>query len=142
MRYNINEIGSEYISLNTEIDYLEKFIRLHKIRFDGNLYIDCVIKGETKDIEIPPLALISLVENSFKHGRKDDPSNPIKVKIQSCSKKISIEVQNIKDNASTLSTGVGVASLRRRLELSYGESCKYYIVEDGDYYTSRIEIVN
>jgi len=67
--------NSKFVLLSSEIKLLEDYIDLEKLRYDERLQVSFKTNIET-DAEIPPLILLSLVENSFKHGAGEDSGSP------------------------------------------------------------------
>jgi hypothetical protein len=68
MRYMITDSTLEKVGLEEEVDYLNNFIELQKIRLADRVEISFVIEGGLSAIQIEPLLLIPFVENAFKHG--------------------------------------------------------------------------
>jgi sensor histidine kinase YesM len=84
MRYTLTETGKDtLVSLYSEINHIKNYLRLQKMRFSNELYVDLTIRGEENinHLEILPLVLISFVENIFKHGDIHDPQHPAKIRI-------------------------------------------------------------
>ena len=82
------------------------------------------ISGDISSIQIPPMLIIPLVENVFKHGvdkRKDD--NYILIDLQNTGKQLKVKVENrlIASREKSIS-GKGLANLKNRLGLLYGEN--------------------
>ncbi len=69
MRYFLEEGPRKYIFLNTELDFIKNYIALEKIRMRFPLKVsENVVNVDTGTVKIPPMLLIPLVENVFKHG--------------------------------------------------------------------------
>lgn len=66
---------TKYVSLSSEIELLENYIELEKLRYDDRLQINFNNHIE-QDVKIAPLILLSLVENAFKHGAGEDSVSP------------------------------------------------------------------
>ena len=78
MRYMIHESSEEKVDLKKEVEQLERFIELQKLRFssEDDVHINFAVEGNSKGIQIPPMILIPFVENAFKHGISlKDPSS-------------------------------------------------------------------
>src|SRR4030095_9973511 len=71
MSYMLYESNSPKIPLTKEINYLQNYLDLEKLRFGQRLTVLFDMEGEIEDVSIPPLILILFVENSFKHGVKN-----------------------------------------------------------------------
>lgn len=68
MRYMIYDSNYPKIALNKEIDYMQNYISLEKLRLNNEVPINFKISGNTEGVQIVPLILITFLENAFKHG--------------------------------------------------------------------------
>jgi two-component system LytT family sensor kinase len=124
MSYMLYESNTAKVSLSKEITYLQNYLDLEKLRFGQRLAVSFGIEGMIEGVNIPPMILILFVENSFKHGIKNNV-NKIKIEI---SLKVGegflyFRVQNpIGENTSGGSAGIGLKNAGRRLELLYGSN--------------------
>ena len=73
MSYLLYESSAPTISLQKEIDHLESYIDLERLRFEDRLTVTFKKEGDIRSVEIPPLILLAFVENSFKHGMNHLP---------------------------------------------------------------------
>ena len=81
MRYFVDESPKDEVSLGTEIQFLENYIALEKIRIRGEIELD-FIKDCNSDLRIPPMLLMTFVENIFKHGiDKSSSQNKIELSL-------------------------------------------------------------
>ena len=120
MRYMLYESNDNKVSLDKEIRYLENYIELQKLRFKNSASVIMSVDGDPQNNYIMPLILISFVENAFKHGVATDPNNPINISIKISPSKLFFSIQNLKNNHNKDGTvGIGLANLKRRLELFY-----------------------
>lgn len=123
MRYSIYEGQKEWVTLDEEIEYIENYMDLHRMRYHKAIDIKFDIQVEDRNIKVMPLLFIILVENAFKHGveklRKDAF---VHLRLVTTSKVVDFEVENnfdmeeVQDN-----TGIGLNNLRQRLELVYSK---------------------
>lgn len=122
MRYFVDEAPRERVPLLTEIDFLENYIELEQIRmlhkaailFDRSSINDALI--------IPPMLLIPLVENIFKHGvDKSVEQNDVVITLEQQDGYLHFTTKNSHyDHECRLKGGVGLTNLRKRLALLYG----------------------
>lgn len=115
--------SDEKVSIHKEIDYLNSFIDLQRLRLKDPNFVSFEIKGNCMKQKIAPMLLIPFVENAFKHGLKNVPSPGIKIILSCQSNSIIFEVTNqindrIIQNKDAVS-GIGLANTKRRLELLY-----------------------
>ncbi len=119
MRYSIYEGKKELVSLEEEVDYLEKYIELHKMRYHKK--IDVIFKSTIQgDYRVMPLLYIILLENAFKHGvenLRDDAY--VHASMTTDENEIYFEVENNFDQEVVVESGIGLENLKRRLELAY-----------------------
>lgn len=129
MRYFVDEGPKEKILLTREIDFIRDYIHLEKLRMRHPMQMDFVVKGEVAEVSIPPMLLIPLVENVFKHGiNKRSEENLLVLNITVSEGKLSMDVRNrvFEELEPPQHGGNGLANLRSRLELLYGDR---YILE-------------
>lgn len=79
MEYVLYDIkGDELVPLIKEIDYLQNYIEIEKLRFE-NIDVSINIESNIDDVKVPPLLFITLVENAFKHGGLNNQNLKIKI---------------------------------------------------------------
>jgi sensor histidine kinase YesM len=142
MRYFLEEGSREYILLNTELDFIKNYIALEKIRMRFPLKVsENVVNVDTGAVKIPPMLLIPLVENVFKHGinkRKQDNFMTLDItKTQKLSFKVSNKIQ---DNGVNTQQGTGLANLKSRLNILYGPDYLLTEVKGNDIYSVELII--
>jgi sensor histidine kinase YesM len=125
LQYMLYETDEEKVILKSEIDYLQSYIDLQKLRFGDRLTItrDLQIKEDWHAIE--PMLLIPFVENAFKHGTGMIEEPLIEISLETYERQLIFKVKNkyLKDdNAKDKSSGIGLANVKRRLELLYHEN--------------------
>jgi sensor histidine kinase YesM len=113
--------NSQLVPLASELRLLNNYIALERLRYDDRLQLrfNSHIEG---DMNIPPLILLSLAENAFKHGASDDIGNPfIDIDLQTDSERLLYTVTNSFTPKLTPNTAgkVGLLNLKRQLELIY-----------------------
>ena len=139
MRYMIYESNDSWVSLSKEIEYVQSFIELQKLRFKDGASVELTLNGQIDDQQIVPLILISFVENAFKHGVANDPENPIKINIIANQKILHFSVTNKKNKYNKDEMGgVGLNNVERRLQLLYPERYKLNIVNSATHYTTEL----
>jgi len=139
MRYMIYESNDSWVALSKEIEYLQSFIELQKLRFKDGAAVEFTQNGEIDNQQIVPLILISFVENAFKHGIANDPQNPIRINIIANQKILHFSVSNKKNSYNKDQMGgVGLHNVERRLQLLYPDRYKLNIVNSETHYTSEL----
>jgi two-component system LytT family sensor kinase len=144
MRYMLYESKAEKVPLEKELEYLEDYIELQKLRFTNTGYIDYTVEGDISNHQIPPMLLLSFVENAFKHGKKRVTNPGIIIRIAANEKILNFAVTNyIIENmlkGNTGESGIGLNNIRRRLELIYPKSHDLDIIAKDGRYTVNLNI--
>ncbi len=125
--YMIYKSNDKFVPLSKELEILESYIELERIRYNDRLDLECEVVGESDSYKIAPLILLPFIENSFKHGASNDRSNPkIRIRIEIDDNCLRLNVVNStlgdKKKDVTLSEGIGLKNVKRRLELIYPHS--------------------
>jgi len=143
MRYSLQneEDGNGLVLLSKETEHLQNLIRINQLRYNNKLQIVFTVNGDATDVRIIPLVLITLVENSFKHGELSDSRHPlaIRLNIDQEKKLIAFHVHNKKKKGpKELSNGIGLDNTRRRLEWVYKDNYRFHIRDEEDFYTTEL----
>lgn len=139
MRYMIYESNDSWVELSKEIEYVQSYVELQKLRFKDGAAVEININGEIDGQKIIPLILISFVENAFKHGVANDQKDPIKINITANKKILHFSVTNRKNTSNKDAMGgVGLNNVERRLQLLYPDRYKLNIVNSATHYTSEL----
>ena len=125
LRFMLYETGGKYIAVEQELQIIRDYIDLEKLRYDDSLVVNFNYDIEDMKQALPPLLLIPLVENAFKHGVSETRNQPfVDVHLSVRKKILSFTVRNSSDassGGSTVKENIGLSNLRRQLELLYGE---------------------
>jgi two-component system, LytTR family, sensor kinase len=143
MSYMLYESNTPRVALQKEIAYLQNFVDLEKLRFGGRLTVSWTIEGPAEQVSIPPMILILFVENSFKHGVKDniDKINiEIVLKVEKDSLFFSIKNPVSPIHTPTGTAGIGLKNVKRRLEILYGRNYTLDIGEKDREYEVSLKI--
>jgi two-component system LytT family sensor kinase len=142
MRYMLYECNDNKVELTKELQYLQNYIDLQKIRFGNKAFINFEVTGEVTNQHVVPLLLISFIENAFKHGVANDPASPIVLKINLSDSHLYFFVQNKKHTHNRdASGGIGLVNVKRRLDLLYPSKYNLEIRDETDTYTVQLSLV-
>jgi LytS/YehU family sensor histidine kinase len=119
MRYVISETSTEYIELSKELKYISDYIDLEKLRLTDKVMLSFTIEGESSGNNIAPLIFIPLIENTFKYGVSTTENSVIDILIRISGKELLVKVHNTKNRTSNSGNGMGIANMKKRLELIY-----------------------
>jgi hypothetical protein len=145
MRYMLYDSASQKVALDKEVEYLRSYIELQNMRTKSPDFVTLQIDGNTEGQTIAPMLLISFVENAFKHSNKNQRPG-ILVHLYASKGKLNFEVINYL-RASTPaieepSDGIGLATIRRRLELIYPGKHKLLVSREKETFRINLEIQN
>lgn len=141
MRYTIYEGEKEKVTLQDEIEYLNNYIELHKIRYKKS--VDIRFHKEIKpNILVAPLLFIILLENAFKHGIETLTENAyIHIDLREIENHVVFSIENNFDpNEQTPSNGIGLKNLKRRLALLYTQQHELTIEKTSNTYKTTLKI--
>lgn len=120
MEYVLYDIkGDELVPLIKEIDYLQNYIEIEKLRFE-KIDVSINIESNIDDVKVPPLLFITLVENAFKHGGLDNQNLKIKINCKVIyGTVLRFEVLNniVLPQKTNLKNGIGLRNTKKRLKL-------------------------
>ncbi len=138
MRFMLHENVQDRISLTRDVDYLENYIALQKLRTSrsADIVIDVQIEEQLNNLEITPMLLIPFVENAFKHGISLQHPSYIKVTLQTKDKTLYFDVHNsihIKPDSDPekFKSGIGLQNVKQRLALLYPDKHELIIRESA-----------
>jgi two-component system, LytTR family, sensor kinase len=141
MRYVTQDAGAEKVPLEKELDYLNNYIDLQKLRSNNNLEILFTVNGDTHNKLIAPLLLINFIENAFKHGVSNHVACFVNISITIIQSQLTMEVVNKKlEDIQTESTATGSNNTKRRLELQYPGRHLFTIDERDDLYKVTLQL--
>jgi LytS/YehU family sensor histidine kinase len=121
MRYVTDEVTENLVSLQREIDCIDDYIDLQRLRLGKKTKLNFNVSGVIGQKKIAPLVLMTFIENVFKYGVSKHEAAEINIAINVSDKQIAFHCQNqIFDNGSAAkSTGIGISNTRQRLEHIY-----------------------
>ncbi len=147
MSYMLYESQSERILLEKEIAHIRNYITLEKLRYGDRLDVSLTASGETESKMIAPLLLIPFVENAFKHGVSDEMDDVwVTMDIKAKDGWLSLKVENShaggenRDARNTVTGGIGLQNVKRRLDLLYPGAHKLTLTKGAEHYTVDLKI--
>jgi LytS/YehU family sensor histidine kinase len=126
MRFMLQENMQDKIALSREIDYLNNYIGLQRLRTDANpvVKIHATIEQPVAPVQVAPMLLIPFVENAFKHGISLREPSHISITLELKNKTLLFDVYNSKhvrneNDPERDKSGIGLNNVRQRLQLLY-----------------------
>jgi two-component system, LytTR family, sensor kinase len=134
LHYFIYDCSQSYVKLEKELKMIKDYIDLEKIRYGENFNMNFDVTGNVSNKLIAPLFLIPFLENSFKHGASQMLSHPwINLKIDIKDKELYLSIHNSQPlpcGDQTISKGLGLKNVKKRLAILYPENHFLRISED------------
>lgn len=123
LRFMLYETGGEFISIEQEIKIISDYVDLEKLRYDESLHVNFNYDIEDMKQALPPLLLMPLIENAFKHGVSETRGNPfVDIHLSVRNRNLIYVVKNSAEEFSAepgIKENIGLKNLRRQLELLY-----------------------
>ena len=144
MRYILYETKNPKVNLLEEINFLNDYVAIEKIRHSDQIEIFFDIQGVSKNLFIEPLLLLPFIENAFKHGIEEETGEGF-VNIILCisEKELTLQVLNSKPLQIIQTTkGIGLENVKKRLELLYPERFSLDVQEKDCQYRLNLTLVN
>lgn len=125
LRFMLYETSDKFISIEQERKIISDYVALEKLRYDNSLIVNFKYEIENTKQPLPPLLLIPLVENAFKHGVSETSNNAfVDIHLTTSGKRLLFVVINSLEKIHSeriLREQIGLTNLRRQLELLYSD---------------------
>jgi hypothetical protein len=142
MRYLLYGSNDDLTSLQKEIEFLESYIDLIRIRIDETVSISLSIPQQYKSVKLPPMLLIPFIENAFKHGVSYKEKSFIHISLTQEGNSLIMLCSNsiISNNKSTMESGIGLKNVKKRLNLLYNDTYHLNINDTGSEFHVKLTI--
>ena len=144
MRYMLYEADEDKVPLEKEIEYLQSYIDLQQQRFGQKVKVNVTVDAPDSTLEIEPMLLIPFVENAFKHGTGLIEDAQIDIDLRAKNNVLQFMVRNKYNSASEeikdKTSGIGLANVKRRLNLLYNKSYSLLITEQDDWFVISLQL--
>ena len=131
------------VRFSEELDLLQKYMAIEKVRFGSRLTMREEIQEESRACLLPPLLLQPLVENAVKHGIASLPEGgQIRLAAQRQNGRLDILVENSwdPDSPPRRSGGLGLKNVQRRLEARYGKEASLQVNPEGELFQVSLSL--
>jgi sensor histidine kinase YesM len=139
MRYFVYDGSKEEVELKQEMIMLNKYLEIQQLRdLKGTSSLD--FQHLDLSLKFPPLLLITLVENAFKHGDIQEEANGyVRIEMFSVDKEITFSVQNsyIKKDKKK---GIGLQNFKAQVEVLFGLEYDLQIIEEANCFTTILKV--
>lgn len=131
------------IQFSEELELLEKYLAIEKVRFGARLQMHADVDDEARNCLLPPLLLQPLLENSIKHGISSlVEGGEVHVSAHRNNGRLDIRVENSWDPDAPPSRkgGLGLRNVQQRLEARYGKDASFQINSEGDLFQVNMSL--
>jgi len=142
MRYMIYDSNEDKVQLQQELQYLEDYIDIQRLRLPEDIVVDYAVQGNPVGLKIEPMLLVPFVENAFKHGISYAEPSFIAIAVAIEKSQVRLVVENsIFRKRVAEKGGIGLQNVRKRLELLYTEDHDLEITEADNQFIVDLKIV-
>jgi len=142
MRYVTDEVSEDFVLLQSEIDCINDYIDLQKLRLGKKTKLNFICTGEIINQRIAPLVLMTFIENVFKYGVSKHKNAVISIKLMIKEDKLYFFCQNaiFEKDSNSSRKGIGIANTKQRLEHMYAGKYRLDISTKDNLFTVNLEI--
>lgn len=124
MRYMLYESNTEQVPIKKEIDFIESYIELMRLRYDeSKLSIRLSYPAFATDVYVPTLLFLPVIENAFKHGIDASGKSFVDIQFKMEASNLLFQIENgnfpVKKRRPQEASGIGLKNIKRRLDLIY-----------------------
>lgn len=146
LRYMLYECGTETVLLKRDLEIIHNYVELEKLRYEERLDLTFSVTGVIDDQKIPPLLMLPLIENAFKHGTGETISEPwINIDLKLSSNNLKFKISNSKpgkpseDHEKHFGT-IGLENVKKRLEILYPNAHKLLVFDEEELFVTILEL--
>jgi LytS/YehU family sensor histidine kinase len=141
MRFILYEGDKSGVPLAREFDFIRHYVALMQLRYTNKVEILVDLPNEAPEKTVPPLMLISFIENAFKHGISYQQQSFVHVKVTIDGAMLHFTCSNSKaETPNQEKGGVGLANVKQRLRLLYDSNFELRIQNKPDTYIVELTI--
>lgn len=142
MRYVIYDTSKKKLPLLQEIDHIDNYIELEKMRYGDRVLSSVDINGNIDDVKVVPMLFLPFIENAFKHGLKNNDKMELLISFERIEDElIFISKNNYEFKSKTKRlNGIGIKNVKRRLEILYQKNYTLNIAQKNNEYSILLKI--
>lgn len=142
--YVLNSGKTSVVSLPKEIEQMNNYIHLELLRYEDKVKVSATIEGDMSTYTLPPMTLLTLIENSFKHGVMPMVDQSwIDVRIIGVEESLTITVSNNRIEGTGKGRGIGLQNLKNQWQLLYTDKFTFNIESEcADRFTVNLQRTN
>ncbi|WP_233194550.1 sensor histidine kinase [Aquimarina sp. I32.4] len=143
MRYVIYDTSKKKLPLLQEIDHIDNYIELEKMRYGDRVSCTIDIEGNIDDVKVVPMLFLPFIENAFKHGLKDNDKMELSISFERVQNELIFMSKNnyeeeLEPNNSN--NGIGIKNVKRRLQILYQKDFALNILQKNNEYSILLKI--
>jgi len=138
--YLLYQVDKPFVLLKEEINHINDYIELEKMRFNDTLHISFITDTISENLKIAPMLLLPFVENSFKHGSIKDGQLNIKINLACTNKTIRFYIENTTSKTEASQKGIGLENIKKRLNLLYHDKYTLQIDTKNDIFKVNLKL--
>jgi len=141
LRYVLYDSGADKVELARDIQYINNYIDLQRLRLSNRIQLDYSVEGDLDGLSIAPMLLISFIENAFKHGISYTQPGSILIRIRTGEQGLHLLVHNpLVEKEGFVPGGLGLKNVTRRLALLYPGRHKLDIIRTPDAHIVNLKL--
>lgn len=141
LKYMYAQTTLDTIPICNEIDYIRQYVDLQSLRLNKHTHIEFHTETDDEQAQIPPMILITFVENAFKYGTSSDIDCTVYIKIAVKSGELVFETENsIMKEKKEPTPAIGIENCRKRLELLYPDRFTLVTAQEGNQFKTKLTI--
>lgn len=140
MRYIHTTAKRDMVALSDEVDYINQYIDIQSLRLNEMTDVDVKIEIEDRNAPVPPMLLVTFIENCFKHGISPVEKSSIIIRVSEKQGKLDFSTQNRIFPVKRIGEHMGITNCRRRLEMIYPGKHMMETFDDGEFYKVKLSI--
>lgn len=138
LRYIHTTSMRDFVAISDEVDYIRQYVALQSLRLNEMTSVKMDIDIENNSLQIPPMLLVTFVENCFKHGISPVEESQISILITENHGKLIFSTENKIFPVKRIGEHMGIENCRKRLELLYPGKHEMSNGSDGTFYRVKL----
>ena len=140
--YLLYQTNKPFVLLTEEINHINDYIALERLRFNNRLQIEFNYINISKNSKIPPMLLLPFIENSFKHGYINNGVLNIKILVSSTKNSIDFSIENTNKKSDITKNGIGLINIKKRLNILYKDNVELTILNNKTSFKVNLKLQN
>lgn len=138
--YLLYQVDKPFVLLKEEINHINDYIELEKMRFNDTLNISFITNNISEDLKIAPMLLLPFIENSFKHGTIKHRQLNININLRCDGQTIHFDIENTSSKTETTSKGIGLENIKKRLDLLYNNDYTLKVEDENNIFKVTLKL--